>query len=159
MIIYAWLQYDRSTDLLPQVYLYGRSKSLWFIIHSWQNIASVTCANYCPDYYPRYIYMVEHSERYRHYLLSRLLSQVYLYDRKQLVLQGLIVVQAITPGISIWQKVASIAVDSITGANYCPDAYLFMLVVRRLLLIMLTQRSNCIGRLRRNIVLANNFNR
>ena len=39
-------------------------------------------------------------------------------------------------------------VASITGANYCPDAYsLIMLVVRCLLTIMFTQRRRCIGRL------------
>ena len=47
------------------------------------------------------------------------------------------IVQTIIPGISIWSKVASI-----TGANYCPDTF----VVRRLLTIMFTQRSSCIGR-------------
>ena len=37
-------------------------------------------------------------------------------------------------------------VASITGTNYCPDAYLIMLVVRHLLTIRFTQRSSCIGR-------------
>ena len=35
----------------------------------------------------------------------------------------------------------------ITSAIYCPDAYLIMLVVRRLLTIMFTQRSSYIDRL------------
>ena len=34
-----------------------------------------------------------------------------------------------------------------TVANYCPDAYLIMLVVRCLLAIMFTERSSSIGRL------------
>ena len=41
----------------------------------------------------------------------------------------------------------SIAIASVTGANYCPDTYLIMLVVRHLFTIMFTQRSSCIGRL------------
>ena len=35
----------------------------------------------------------------------------------------LIIVQTIIPGISIWYKEASVAIASITGTNYCPDAY------------------------------------
>ena len=37
-------------------------------------------------------------------------------------------------------------VTSVTGANYCPDLYLIMLVVRCLLTIMSIQRSSYIGR-------------
>ena len=42
---------------------YYPSISIWqkqeFIIHFWYNMAGVTGANYCPDYYSSYIYMVE----------------------------------------------------------------------------------------------------
>ena len=40
-----------------------------------------------------------------------------------------------------------IYVGSLTDANYCPDVYLIMFVVRSFLTIMFTQRSSCIGRL------------
>ena len=59
----------------------------------------------------------------------------------------LIIVHTIIPGISIWWKVASVAIASVTSANYCPEAYLILLVVRSLLTLMFTRRSSCIGRL------------
>ena len=42
---------------------------------------------------------------------------------------------------------ASLAIASVTDANYCPEVYLIMLVVRHLLTITFAQISSCIGRL------------
>ena len=37
MQLYAWLQYDRGTELLSQAYLYGRTKSsLYTLDRMWQ---------------------------------------------------------------------------------------------------------------------------
>ena len=68
-------------------------------------------------------------------------SLLYTLGRMQLVLQALIIVQTIIPGISIWYKVASIAIASVTGANYCPNTYLIMHVVSCLLTIMLHKEA------------------
>ena len=68
-----------------------------------------------------------------------------------LVLQALIIAQTIIPGISIWQKVASIAVAILTGTNIRSDAYYnyacFQALVNNNFIIMSTQRSSCISRL------------